>query len=172
MSEINLKNDKHNIYTIGYSVHSVDTFIEMLRKHEITAVADVRSQPYSQFKPEFNREELKFILKKRDMAYVFLGDYIGARINVPECYKNGKADYQLIAKHPFFIQGLERIRTGIQKYNIALMCAEKDPLNCHRAILVCRYLRNSNIEIKHKYSTTSFFVLYSEFNPKFGADIF
>jgi uncharacterized protein (DUF488 family) len=149
MFETDSKNHRKSIYTIGYSVHSADSFIDILRKHNISAVADVRSQPYSQFKPEFNREKLKLILKQSEMAYVFLGNYIGARIDAPECYKNGKADYQLIAKHPFFRQGLERIRSGMQKYNIALMCAEKDPVNCHRAILICRYLRDNYVEIKH-----------------------
>ena len=140
---------KTKIYSIGYSARSIDSFIDILKKFNITAIADVRSQPYSQFKPEFNREELKQTLMKVGIEYVFLGDNVGARIEAPECYINGRADYQLIAKHPLFQEGLQRIRKGMKKYLIALMCAEKDPINCHRAILICKHLRNDDVEIIH-----------------------
>jgi uncharacterized protein (DUF488 family) len=116
------------IFTIGYSTFSVDGFIETLNRNNITAIADVRSSPYSRFRPEFNRENLKQILLRNNIAYVFLGEECGARINAPECYINGKADYHLIANHPKFQEGLRRIREGLKRYRIALMCAEKDPI--------------------------------------------
>jgi uncharacterized protein (DUF488 family) len=144
-----MNTQKPRIYSIGYSAYSIDSFINILQKYQINVIADVRSQPYSQFKPEFNRENLKQTLKKVGIKYVFLGDNVGARIAVPECYKNGQADYQLIAENPLFKEGLDRIRKGTKKFLITLMCAEKDPINCHRAILICRYLRNDDIEIIH-----------------------
>ncbi|MFV9689917.1 MAG: DUF488 family protein [Desulfobacteria bacterium] len=137
------------IFTIGYSTFSVDGFIETLNSNNITAIADVRSSPYSRFRPEFNRENLKQILLRNNIAYVFLGEECGARINAPECYINGKADYHLIANHPKFQEGLRRIREGLKRYRIALMCAEKDPITCHRTILICRQLRSKDIRIQH-----------------------
>ena len=138
-----------NIFTIGYSSFSLEAFIETLKKYKISAVADVRSTPYSQFKPEFNRESLKEELSKNNIAYVFLGEECGARVNDPNCYINGKVDYDLVAKSQKFKVGIERIKRGMEKYNIVLMCAEKDPITCHRTILICRNLHYASIQINH-----------------------
>ena len=51
------------ILTIGHSTHILGTFIGLLLRHQVTAVADVRSVPYSQFQAQFNREALKDALK-------------------------------------------------------------------------------------------------------------
>lgn len=139
----------NELFTIGYSTHSIESFVEILKKYGINAIADVRSKPYSQFKPEFNWEKLKDTLQKKGIVYTFLGDHCGARIEDPNCYINGKADYKLISKNHIFQDGLNRIRKGMHDYHIALMCAEKDPITCHRAILICRELLNDNIQIKH-----------------------
>lgn len=139
----------NELFTIGYSGHSIESFVRLLKRHGVKAIADVRSQPYSRFKPVFNRETLKEALKRNDIAYVFLGDHCGARIEDPGCYVEGKADYRLIARHPKFQEGLNRILNGLQNYRIALMCSEKDPLTCHRAILICRNLRSDNLRIRH-----------------------
>jgi uncharacterized protein (DUF488 family) len=139
----------NEIFTIGYSTFSLEVFINTLQKYKINALADVRSQPYSQFKPEFNRETLKEELSKNNIAYVFLGDECGARVDNPKCYVDGKVSYDLVAQTPNFQKGLERIKKGMEKYNIVLMCAEKDPITCHRTILVCRHLQFSGIKIKH-----------------------
>ena len=141
--------NKKIMHTIGYAAHTIESFIAALKKFNITAVADVRSQPYSRFKPEFNRENLKKDLMNNRIEYVFLGDNIGARIKAPECYKNGQADYELISKHPLFKEGIDRLLKGIEKYSIALMCAEKDPINCHRTILICKNLKEYQIQIFH-----------------------
>ncbi|MCI5218538.1 MAG: DUF488 domain-containing protein [Candidatus Electrothrix sp. LOE2] len=137
------------LFTIGYSPHVFDTFLDILKKYNITAIADVRSSPYSQFKPEFNREQFNEFLKKHNISYVFIGDLCGARVEEPSCYINGKVDYSLLANNPNFLEGLERIKQGMKKYRVALMCAEKDPITCHRAILICRNLLASEIKIKH-----------------------
>ena len=137
------------IHTIGYASHTIESFVATLEKFNITAIADVRSQPYSKFKPEFNRDNLKKSLINNCIEYVFLGDNIGARIKAPECYKKGQADYELIAKHPLFQEGIDRLLKGMEKFSIALMCAEKDPINCHRTILICKYLKKYQIKIYH-----------------------
>ena len=144
------------IHTIGYAAHTIESFIAALEKFNITAVADVRSQPYSKFKPEFNRENLIKVLKNNRIEYVFLGDNIGARIKAPECYKSGQVDYELISKHPLFQDGIDRLLKGMEKFSIALMCAEKDPINCHRTILICKNLKKYQIQINHIIDANTF----------------
>lgn len=126
----------NSLFTIGYSGRSMDDFIALLEEHKITALCDVRSLPYSSRNPEFNRESLKKALKSRNIEYVFLGEELGARPKDPSCYTEGKAIYQKIAATTLFKSGLERIKVGMEKgFVLALMCAEKDPMNCHRSIL-------------------------------------
>lgn len=140
---------KKRIFTIGYSIHNLDSFINIMKKYKITVIADVRSQPFSKYKPEFNRDTFHNNLKKNKISYIYLGEECGARSSNPECYINGKANYKLIANTEIFKNCINRIKKGISKYNICLMCAEKDPINCHRTILICRNLRSKNLKIKH-----------------------
>jgi len=140
---------KFELYTIGHSTHSIGEFIKLLTMHSITAVCDVRSTPYSQFTPQFNRELLQKEQKIHNISYVFLGEELGARSDNPSCYVNGKVQYGFLAQEPRFYQGINRLVEGLTNYRIALMCAEKDPIACHRTILVCRNLRSRDIEIKH-----------------------
>lgn len=123
------------IYTVGHSNHSIEAFISLLQKHGITALADVRSHPYSRHHPQFNRETLQRALRKVDINYVFLGKELGARSENPKCYRNGKVQYGLLAREPSFQEGLARLRKGMESHRIAMMCAEKEPLDCHRTIL-------------------------------------
>lgn len=137
------------IYTIGYSSFEIDSFIETLKNHKINVVVDVRSSPYSQYKSDFNREQLKESLRKKHISYVFLGEECGARVNDNSCYINGKVNYTLVAKTDLFKTGIQRLLNGAEKYSLALMCAEKDPITCHRTILVCRNLLGEGVTIKH-----------------------
>jgi uncharacterized protein (DUF488 family) len=139
----------NNIYTIGHSTHSTDEFLNLLETHKINAIVDVRSSPYSKFNPQFNRETIEDQLKKNGIQYVYLGKELGPRSDNPHCYKNGKAVYNLIAATDFFKEGLNRLQKGIEKYKIALMCAEKDPITCHRMILICRKIRDKDMQIYH-----------------------
>jgi uncharacterized protein (DUF488 family) len=136
------------LFTIGHSTHSWEEFLGLLRAHQIDAVADVRSNPYSARLPHFNREPLDRALRDAGIRYVFMGDELGARRSEHQCYVGGVARYDRIAQTAAFLAGLERIRSGCQRFRLALLCAEKDPLACHRAILVCRHLR-SELEIRH-----------------------
>jgi uncharacterized protein (DUF488 family) len=112
-------------------------------------VVDVRSHPISRAHPQFNKDVLAADLKKAKIVYVFLGKELGARRVESSCYIDGRADYGRIAALPIFQEGLRRIREGLLRYRIALMCAEQDPLDCHRGILICRHLRNEGISIRH-----------------------
>jgi uncharacterized protein (DUF488 family) len=137
------------LFTIGHSNHSTENFIELLLRHDITAVCDVRSQPYSKFNPQFNRENIQKDLKQCGIGYVFLGRELGPRSDDPACYIDGRVQYHLLAAADLFQQGLKRLLKGVQTHRIAMMCAEKDPIMCHRMILVCRHLRKEVAEIKH-----------------------
>jgi len=137
------------LYTIGHSVHPIDYFIELLKMNEIDAVADVRSSPYSKFTPQFNREPLKKSLKGQGIRYVFLGEELGARRDEPECYKNNKVIYSKVADLPSFRSGISRLREGTEKMRVAIMCAEKDPLTCHRTVLVAHFSRDHFSDTLH-----------------------
>jgi uncharacterized protein (DUF488 family) len=142
----------HPVFTIGHSNHTPEKFLELLCSHNINALADVRSAPYSRYLPHFNKQTLQSYLPKAEIHYVFLGAELGARPKDASCYIEGKALYEKIAALDAFQQGLKRIIKGVQKYRIALMCAEKDPITCHRAILVCQHLVPFNLEIVHIHS--------------------
>jgi uncharacterized protein (DUF488 family) len=137
------------IYTIGHSSQSIESFIAQLRCHNVEAVVDVRSQPYSARFPHFSREPALGSLKAAGIHYVFLGRELGARRDEPECYVDGRAAYDRIAKLPAFTAGIERVLAGAQSYRLALMCAEHDPLICHRTILVCHELKRHAVSMAH-----------------------
>jgi uncharacterized protein (DUF488 family) len=137
------------LFTVGHSNHSFERFSSLLKRHGVTAIADVRSSPFSRHFSHFNQAPLKSLLKSQEISYVFLGDQLGARSKDSECYVDGKARYELIAATKTFATGLDRIFKGAKHHQIALMCAEQDPITCHRAILVCQYLRDSGLEIGH-----------------------
>ncbi len=137
------------LFTIGHSVHPIEVFIDLLLMHSVTAVCDVRSNPYSRFNPQYNRETLAKELKKREIAYVFLGKELGPRTKDNDCFVDGKMSYKKLAQTNQFQEGLKRIRKGVASHVVALMCAEKDPIKCHRMILVCRHLRSDNMAIHH-----------------------
>jgi uncharacterized protein (DUF488 family) len=140
---------ERTLFTIGHSTHTIDHFLGLLKRHQIGAVCDVRSTPYSQRNPQFNREPIKEALQDVGLAYVFLGKELGARSDNPACYIKGKVQYSHLAAEPIFREGLRRLQDGIERYRVALMCAERDPLTCHRTILVCRALRSPGLTIEH-----------------------
>ena len=137
------------IFTVGHSTHEFEDFVSLLELHGVDAVADVRSVPYSRWQPQFNREDLTEALKSQGIAYVFLGKELGARSDDPQCYENGRVQYRSLAETPLFQSGIKRVRDGSKSRRIALMCAEKDPLDCHRAILVARELVASGVDVAH-----------------------
>lgn len=139
---------KPELFTIGHSTHSWEYFLELLRRYNITALADVRSTPFSSRLPQFCKDMLELRLRGAKIRYVPLGAELGARRSERDCYVEGVARYDLIAESPAFRAGLQRLKTGSQRFRLALFCAEKDPLECHRTVLVCRHIRSSFI-IQH-----------------------
>jgi uncharacterized protein (DUF488 family) len=139
----------NTLFTIGHSTHELKAFLDLLQLHKIEAIGDVRSQPYSSRFPQFNKENLEQALKQNCVRYVFLGKELGARRTENCCYQEGQAKYELVAKTSAFTKGIERVLHGLSKYRLALLCSERDPLTCHRTILVCKHLRGRGFDIEH-----------------------
>jgi uncharacterized protein (DUF488 family) len=137
------------IYTIGHSKHPIERFTALLQQHGIEALADVRSTPYSRFNPQFNREQLQTALASVGIRYVFLGEELGARSKDPACYEDGRVSYAKLAASAIFRTGIDRLLAGMQEHRIALMCAEREPLDCHRTILVSRELEKAGVPVTH-----------------------
>ena len=141
---------QNTVFTIGHSTHQQERFVELLKQHGITALCDVRSKPYSRMNPQFNREELERTLLAEGIEYRFLGKELGARSDDPSCYENGKVLYGRLAHTELFQYGLKRLLRGMKdNHRIALMCAEKEPLECHRTLLVARHLAALGLCIEH-----------------------
>lgn len=147
--------ERHSVFTVGHSNLEIGKFVALLKQHGIQAIADVRSSPYSQYNPQFNRELLQKSLQEHGIAYVFLGQELGARRSERECYLEGRADYGLISQTPAFRRGIDRVTQGAAKMRVALMCAEKDPIDCHRCILVTPHLRQQGLQVLHILSDGS-----------------
>lgn len=139
----------NNIFTIGYSSFVLEDFYNTLVQYGIKAVADVRSSPYSKIYFDFNRNNVEKYLKSKSVYYVFLGEECGARTDEEKCFVDGVVDFSLVAKLSKFQSGIDRILQGAERFAIALMCAEKDPATCHRAILVSRALRQKDVVVRH-----------------------
>lgn len=147
--------ERHPVFTVGHSNLEMGKLVALLKEHGIQAIADVRSSPYSQYNPQFNRELLQKSLQEHSIAYVFLGQELGARRSERECYLEGRADYGLISRTLAFKRGVERVIQGAAKMRVALMCAEKDPIDCHRCILVTPHLRQQGLQVLHILSDGS-----------------
>ena len=137
------------VLTIGHSNHPIATFLGLLERGRVTALADVRSAPYSRFNPQFNREALRDALAERGVRYVYLGRELGGRSDDPACYEGGRIRYDRVARTDRFREGLARVIRGAAEHRIALMCAEKEPLDCHRTLLVARALEERGVEVAH-----------------------
>ncbi len=140
---------QNTILTIGHSNHAFEAFLALLRGAQVAAVADVRSSPFSRRFPQFNRNRLEQALPQAGIAYLFLGEALGGRPKDASCYPDGVMDYEKRAKSAEFAKGLDRLLEDAEKYRVAVMCAERDPLDCHRFLLVARALAGRGIAVEH-----------------------
>ena len=146
---IGLSSTRPSLFTIGHSDHGMAEFVSLLARHGVDVVGDVRSQPYSRFHAQFDRETLAEALANNGVRYIFFGRELGARRSERESYRGNQARYDLIGRLPAFREGLAQIRRLLVSDRVCLLCAEKDPITCHRAVLVCRHLRREPIDIGH-----------------------
>ncbi len=137
------------VLTVGHSNHPLETFVSLLRQHGVTTLADVRSAPYSRFNPQFNRKALDAALQAHDIAYLFLGQALGGRPEDRSCYENGRVRYDRLAQMPLYREGIDRVVETAEVERLALMCAEREPLDCHRTLLVGRSLAERGVAVAH-----------------------
>ena len=137
------------LFSIGHSTHTVETFVSFLKRYGVAEVADVRSTPYSRFNPQFNRDSLADSLASHGIEYVFLGRELGGRPDDPACYENGRVRYDRVAATPAFQRGLDRVMQDAGARGVAIMCAEKEPLECHRTLLVAQALESRSVSVEH-----------------------
>lgn len=141
---------KKEIYSIGHSDLPIENLLGLISNAKITAIADVRSSPYSRRFPWFGRHELKAALSGAGISYAFVGLELGGRPADQRLFDaNGVADYSSMSKTSLFESGLERISNGMAKYRIAMLCSERDPLHCHRCLMVGRTLLQRDINTLH-----------------------
>lgn len=141
----------HPIYTIGYGAQAMEPFIAALQRHGIAFLIDVRSKPYSRFKPEFSRDALEEHLRGANIRYVFMGDSLGGRPADRTCYDdNDKVDYAKVAVRDFYLSGIDRlVKAQAQDLAVCIMCSEGKPENCHRSKLIGRTLASRGIQVSH-----------------------
>jgi uncharacterized protein (DUF488 family) len=137
------------IFTIGHSNLEISDFINLLLANKIELVVDVRSAPYSKLYPHFNRNPLEVSLTKNSIKYIFLGDSVGGRSNNIEDYSKGRVVYKKIAEKKEYISSINTIIQNSSKYKIVLMCSEKEPLECHRTLLISRSIEAHMVKILH-----------------------
>lgn len=134
-------------YSIGHSNYCYEQFRDLLLYHGITLVVDVRSVPYSKFVPQYNREELKENLGRAGIKYLHAGQELGGR-------NQGPGNLEEAVNSPAFQAGLTKIAARIAAGEVVgIMCAERDPFNCHRFYLVSYALEQQGIEVRHILET-------------------
>jgi uncharacterized protein (DUF488 family) len=138
------------LHSIGYGARTLEDLVGTLREFGIGYVLDVRTSPYSKFKPEFGREALTAALEARGLRYVFMGDTLGGQPQDPACYTDGKVDYAKVRAQGFFAQGLERLRKAHERrVRVALLCSEGRPEQCHRSKMIGEALAAAGLPIRH-----------------------
>jgi len=138
------------ILTIGHSNHPIEKLLSLLQASRVEVVVDTRSQPYSKYTAHFNREALQSAIAGAGMKYLYLGRELGGRPEGSEYYDaGGRVLYAKVADSRLFGDGIERVLAGSERYRVALLCAEEDPRDCHRRLLVARVLAERGALIRH-----------------------
>ena len=141
---------QYPVYTIGHSNHVLGSFMELLRKHGIDEVIDIRSSPYSRYNPHFNYNALEMALEATGIEYAFLGGELGGRPVDRSCYDaHGRVLYDRLAETDSFQDGISYITRHADEHRAVIMCSEKDPLDCHRALLIAGTLADRGVDVEH-----------------------
>jgi uncharacterized protein (DUF488 family) len=138
-----------DLFTIGHSNIPAPRFTAILRAAGADAIADVRSMPVSRFCPWFSAKNLAPLLAGETMSYLFFGDLLGGRPHDPSLYCDGIADYDAMARQPSFQAGLDHLLRDAGRHRLCLMCSEREPLDCHRCLLVTRALAARGASVGH-----------------------
>jgi uncharacterized protein (DUF488 family) len=139
------------LLTFGYGSRSASEALDLITHHGVRFVVDVRSTPWSRFRPEFSQDNLAAALRDQGIRYVFMGVELGGRPDDPGCYDTeGRVDYRACARRPAFRAGIARLRTAWESgHPVAIMCSESRPEECHRTKLVSRALTDAGVDVRH-----------------------
>jgi uncharacterized protein (DUF488 family) len=139
------------VFTVGHSTHDIKYFVELLKKHDITSLIDVRSSPYSKIAPQFNKDILRLALKEKNIIYVHFEKEFAARHTSPSLLdKDGRVDFDKVRKTDEFKQGVQRIHKALEcGFRVALMCSEADPFDCHRFSMISYQLVKEDLQVHH-----------------------
>lgn len=139
------------LLTIGYGgERSSEEFVNLLQRYGVRYLVDVRTKPFSKFRPEFSKDAIAAILRRSGIAYVHMGDTLGGLPSDLTCYTDGKVDYSKVRERDWFVRGLERLETGWREgHRIAIMCAELEPDRCHRSKLIGEALAARGVLLGH-----------------------
>lgn len=139
------------IFTIGHSNYTLEKFIHMLKYYNINCVVDIRGTPYSKYNVQYNKETINITLRNLGITYIYMGIEFAAQRGDKHLYNSeGYADFERVIYDKDFLRGIDRLKKGLEKkFNIAIMGARQEPINCHRCILVGRYLRDNGFKVKH-----------------------
>ena len=143
------------IYTIGHSTLPIESFVKYLKSYGVATLYDVRTTPFSKFQPQYNKDTLSRTLGAAEIQYVFAGETLGGRSNRESDYVDNQVVYSRMKENPKFSESLDQITRQLQESNIALMCSEKDPLDCHRTLLIAEALVERGYSITHILSDGS-----------------
>jgi uncharacterized protein (DUF488 family) len=165
--------------SIGHSSLQADQFLGLLKMHGVTMIADVRSVPFSRRFPWFSSRALADRLQSKGISYIMVGDTLGGRPTSPALYRDGVADYEAMARTADFYAGIDRVVREMPHHRVCLMCAEREPLDCHRCLLVSRSLAERSFTVGHilgdgslePHSATEDRLL-AGLRPGAGADLF
>ena len=138
------------LFTVGYGARTLDELLAVLKANRIEYLIDVRTAPFSKFKPEFSKDLLQHHVERAGLRYVFMGDTLGGQPRDPACHTDGKVDYDKVRAQPFFRTGIERLKQAYeQRRRVALMCSEGRPEDCHRSKLIGEALAAAGIPVRH-----------------------
>lgn len=138
------------VYTIGYGARDIDTFLALLREYQILYLIDVRTSPYSKYKPEFSKSSLQTRIEAENFKYVYMGDSLGGQPKDASFYTDGKVNYQILSQASFYRSGIDRLHQACRSgQRVALMCSEGKPEICHRSKLIGQTLSSEGLEVLH-----------------------
>ncbi|HEY3403581.1 MAG TPA: DUF488 domain-containing protein [Ohtaekwangia sp.] len=174
--------NKPVIYTIGHSIHQLDYFLELLQKYSVNCIVDVRSTAASRYNPQYNKKSLANFLADNKIRYMHFPEAFGARQIDPALLdENGQVDFEKVRRSQNFKKGVEQLREEVEKQSvISLMCAESDPLVCHRFSMISVALQRNGFDVIHiikdkttKSNTDLEYMLLNKYDKKIRkSDIF
>ncbi len=138
------------IYTVGHGDASFTDVEALLVGHLVQTLLDVRSQPYSRHAPDFNRESLARLAAAAGLGYRWMGDRLGGRPTAPDVLDAaGAPDWRRLAATSPFQAGVQEAAELARGGRTVVLCAERDPTHCHRALLLAPAFEAEGLRVAH-----------------------